>query len=156
MFQNNSPNEKIFDQSTKSSLKADSAPFIFFIDILKNSSYLNPIVPIPSRIDKIYAGEMTGIIFPTQIPRLELAGKFYSINLEKTYTQLIENLLFYANYVSMPLNQSLSLKWIYRWWERSHRISHLILSFVPVKILNTILAVDKFATLGIILFHFGI
>ena len=129
MFQKNSPNEKIFDQSTKSSIRADSAPFIFFIDILKNNSYLNPIIPIPSRIDKIYAGEMTGIIFPTQILSINIEGRIYSIDLQETYSQLIENLLFYANYVSTTLNQPLSLRSVNQWWERTRRASHLILSY---------------------------
>ena len=129
MFQKNSPDEKIFDQSTKSSIKADSAPFIFIIDILKNNSYLNPIIPIPSRIDKIYSGEMTGIIFPSQIPSVRIGDRKFSIDLQKTYSQMIENLLFYANYVSMTLNQPLSLRAVNRWWDRTRRASHLIISY---------------------------
>ncbi|MHA1473999.1 MAG: hypothetical protein ACTSQ5_02305 [Promethearchaeota archaeon] len=76
--------------------KSDGGPMIFLIDIFQNETFLNPILPIPSRIDKMIYGDMSGLITPSEPISIKIEEIEYSFNFKKLYKNIVKNLVHYA------------------------------------------------------------
>ncbi|QEE17639.2 hypothetical protein DSAG12_03476 [Promethearchaeum syntrophicum] len=110
--------------------KSDGGPMIFLIDIFQNETFLNPILPIPSRIDKIINGDISGLITPSEPISIKINEIEYSFNYEKLYQNIVKNLIHYALSKFKEVSfQPLKKKKIENWWNLLIQNEHKIKSY---------------------------
>ncbi len=109
--------------------KDEGAPLLYFIDALNSESYINPITPIPSRVDKLFLGQSCGFIIPTQFSTVKIADLEYTFNLHLLYEKFLENFLFYARVISQQIRKRLVFKNVEVWWEKSNRYVPMIRNY---------------------------
>ncbi|MBN2155337.1 MAG: hypothetical protein JW776_04790 [Candidatus Lokiarchaeota archaeon] len=94
----------------------DVAPTMFFIDLIRSDQFQNPIIPVPSRIDKVTNGEYTAIVLPTNTPQVLKDDSIYFIDLYRFYKLGIRTLVVYSTkkyreICYKPLNPVTVSKW---------------------------------------------
>lgn len=133
MFRGNKPIYKF------KTYKSDAAPFFFFIDVFPpnidqfdnpRSSFLvnqirnNPIMPLPMRIDRVFNGESSVIVRPSEPIIFPINESVSAIVNPIPFLQLgFEKLLFFTEIRSYEnLSHSLNQKKINQWWEASRSL----------------------------------
>lgn len=113
--------------------KSDAAPFLFFIDVLPidlnqyeikhhikllNNIKLNPIMPLPLRVDKVYNGELSILIRPSKPISFEIRDEYTAIiNSKKIVEYGIKKLLTFTEIRGSERNTiSLSKENAIKWW----------------------------------------
>lgn len=109
--------------------KSEGAPLLYFIDVLESDSFINPITPIPSRVDKLFFEQSCGFFLPTQYPVVSIDDQNYSINFSLLYNKLIENFLFYARHVAGHMQKSLTVSNVEKWWAITSQSIPMIISY---------------------------
>ncbi len=98
--------------------KSDGAPMILFIDVLENAKFPYPILPVPSRIDKILNGRSSNLLFPSHIPTIDAQKKTYSFDFVLLYQKMLHNLLHYAYQHHRKTSfRPFSQKKLRKWWD---------------------------------------
>lgn len=110
--------------------KSDGAPMIFFIDVIKSKSFLNPILPMPSRIDMLSNGYPTQFILPRKQITVEVGHDFYTYDYEKLYLLFLQNLVFYSKQKYQEITyRKLEKKILEKWWNKSLYLNPKIPSY---------------------------
>ena len=109
------------------SKKNDGAPMILFIDVLVNNSFLNPILPIPLRVDKVTNGLSSSLIFPSKKISVKMDDVFFSYDFETLYSFTIQNLIYHSekSYKAVCYRQ-LDSKMINEWMNATSQVEALI------------------------------
>lgn len=104
--------------------KKDLAPMGFYFDLFSTDIFQIPILPIPTRIDKLSNGEPTLLITPNR-EKLEKTFKRLNLTIDfhLFYTMGIKNLLYYGNLKQKELTlRGLDGDKIRKWWKASNNI----------------------------------
>ena len=94
----------------------DVAPTLFFIDVIRSDQFSFPIIPVPSRVDKVSNGEFTSIILPSVQPQITHGDEVYFIDIYSLYNYGLRNLVSYTavKYQEIcyrPVNPANLIKW---------------------------------------------
>ena len=131
--------------------KKDLAPMGFYFDIFSTDIFQMPILPIPTRIDKLSNGEPTLFITPNR-KKLEKVFKRLNLTIDfhLFYIVGIKNFLNYGNIKQKELTlRGLDSDKIIKWWEASNNISAFnpdlgeSFTFITSQFLKTYSYIDK-------------
>ncbi len=110
--------------------KNDAAPMLFFIDQIQSSSFDNPILPMPLRIDRILTKRPSLFIFPAKRAIIQANDKQFTFDYGKIYSLFLENLLKYAEQKYRTLfYRQLDLRLVEKWWNLTKDLASRIHSF---------------------------
>ena len=95
-------------------------PTLFFFDYITASNFRNPIVPVPTHIEKISNYEPITLLTPLQIPSYSGNHGVYTVDLNLFYSNGLENLYTYTQkkYHEMCL-KTLELRKVGKWWDET-------------------------------------
>ncbi|MHA1646100.1 MAG: hypothetical protein ACTSVL_00880 [Promethearchaeota archaeon] len=110
--------------------RSDGAPILYFIDILSNDNFILPILPMPARVDKIFRGYPTLLLFPSKQISAFYGEIEYKYNYSEIFRIFLRNLLFYASKTYKKIsNQELNTQLIDNWWKKSIELEPQIISY---------------------------
>ncbi|MHA1673642.1 MAG: hypothetical protein ACTSYI_08430 [Promethearchaeota archaeon] len=110
--------------------KNDAAPMLFFIDQIQSSSFDNPILPMPLRIDRILTKRSSLFIFPSKRAIIQVKDKYFTFDYGKIYILFLENLLKYAEQKYRTLfYRQIDLRLVNTWWNLTKDLASRIHGF---------------------------
>jgi hypothetical protein len=112
--------------------KSDLAPVGFYFDLIPTEIFKIPVLPIPMRIDKIFVGESTFLIFPDTAELVRLREKLdLAVDVKLFLLAGIKNLINFAKIkYKEKMSLELSRQLIIRWFEYSLNQKAEIPSFI--------------------------
>lgn len=110
--------------------KKDAAPMLFFIDQIASPNFLNPVLPMPIRIDRILTNLPSLLVFPHESSVLTFQNKYYTFDYTQLYSYLLENLLRYTEKKYRTLfYKQLTYDIVEKWWNKTKNLQCSIHSF---------------------------